>query len=1067
MYRRRYSVLFLLCAALGPLAAAQTPPSKYTNEPFVIESLTSRFVFETDGTCVRDTTSRIRVQSEAGVQAFGILNFSYEKDSEDVTMDYVRVRKPDRTTVVTPPADVQDLDTEVSRVAPMYSDQREKHVAVKNLSIGDVIEYHFITRISKSAAPGQFWTTYAFFRDGIILDEQVEISVPREQYVKVKSADVQPSIAEEGDRKVYRWKTANLQRKTDEEKAKQSKREAPPPSIQLTTFRTWEEIAKWYAELQRDRIKPGDEVRAKALELTKAAKTELEKLRAIYKYVSQDFRYIGLEFGVGRYQPHSADEVFKNRYGDCKDKHTLLAALLQAVGIKASAVLINSTRKVDEDIPSPSQFNHVISIAQVGGQAMWMDTTPEVAPFGLLIWGLRDKKALVTGDQPEWRKTPANTPMESFLRFEAEGKLSPDGELEARITRTMRGDAEIAWRAGFRAVGQPEWKELLQRLSYSTGFAGTVSDPKVSSPTNTDEPLRITYEYKRKDFGDWPNRRIIAFAAPAPLFSVDDEDKSDDPIILGGPFRMTSKTKLELPSGYKPELPNDVESYHDYSEYRSQYEFKDGAIIYERELNVRIREIPASRREEYKKFAKIVIEDQSSFIPLNKITEDALADAAAAVGKSLGFPGVVDARSLYVRGREQMQGRNMKAALELFRRTAEADPKFPGVWSAIGLCQMLQGQAEEAVKSFRREVSQQPADQLANQSLVQALNALKRYDESTAVMQAYVKLAPADTEATTGLAEYYFQHAKYQQAAEILQAALKEDAHNAELLRQLGGTYTKLGKNEEAIAALRQAVDAQPDDTFNLVNAAFYLAEAGVYLDEAEQWAMKGVKIQEAKTEDVDLDKLTTDDLLRVVRIAGCWNTLGWVYFHRGDLQKAEAYLRPAWALSQLPVIGEHLAQVYEKQGKKLLAAKTYAQSIQNSSPTERSPGLAGSNTAKLRLDALVGPSTAATLINKAGEELSLARSIRVPNFVKGVGSGEFFLLLGPGKKVATKFISGESSLRKSENALAAALAGKLVPDEPGGEPVKIVRRAIVICHESGNYCELVLMTPASVTSLN
>lgn len=238
MYRRRYSVLFLLCAALGPLAAAQTPPSKYTNEPFVIESLTSRFVFEKDGTCVRDTTSRIRVQAEAGVKTFGILNFSYEKDSEDITMDYVRVRKPDGTTVVTPAADIQDLDTEVSRVAPMYSDQREKHVAVKNLSIGDVIEYHAISRIRKSAAPGQFWTTYSFYRDGIILDEEVEISVPREQYVKVKSADVQPTISEEGERKIYRWKTSNLQRKTDEEKAKQSKREAPPPSIQLTTFRT-------------------------------------------------------------------------------------------------------------------------------------------------------------------------------------------------------------------------------------------------------------------------------------------------------------------------------------------------------------------------------------------------------------------------------------------------------------------------------------------------------------------------------------------------------------------------------------------------------------------------------------------------------------------------------------------------------------------------------------------------------------------------------------------------------------------------------------------------------------
>jgi len=87
--------------------------------------------------------------------------------------------------------------------------------------------------------------------------------------------------------------------------------------------------------LQQDRAKPSPEIRAKAVELTKSAQDEDAKLRAIYDYVSTHFRYIGVSFGIGRYQPHPATDVLSNQYGDCKDKHTLLAALLEAVGIKA------------------------------------------------------------------------------------------------------------------------------------------------------------------------------------------------------------------------------------------------------------------------------------------------------------------------------------------------------------------------------------------------------------------------------------------------------------------------------------------------------------------------------------------------------------------------------------------------------------------------------------------------------------------------------------------------------------------------------------------------------------
>ena len=107
----------------------------------MIESYSTKVVFENDGTGSRESTTRVRLQSDAGVQRFGLLVFSYQSSSETLDIDYVRVHKPDGTVVETPADNIQDMSTESSREAPMYSDQREKHVAVKGLGTGDVLEF--------------------------------------------------------------------------------------------------------------------------------------------------------------------------------------------------------------------------------------------------------------------------------------------------------------------------------------------------------------------------------------------------------------------------------------------------------------------------------------------------------------------------------------------------------------------------------------------------------------------------------------------------------------------------------------------------------------------------------------------------------------------------------------------------------------------------------------------------------------------------------------------------------------------------------------------------------------
>jgi hypothetical protein len=154
--------------------------------------------FEADGTGSRELTGRVRVQSEAATHDLGLLRFSYASTFESLTIGYVRVRKPDGTMLVTPASDVQEVDLEVSRQAPMYTDQREKHVAVKALGSGDVLEYHMVWTTHDALAPGHFWIAANFLRNGICLDEQIEVGLPQAVPVKFFSGGNAPTIREEG-----------------------------------------------------------------------------------------------------------------------------------------------------------------------------------------------------------------------------------------------------------------------------------------------------------------------------------------------------------------------------------------------------------------------------------------------------------------------------------------------------------------------------------------------------------------------------------------------------------------------------------------------------------------------------------------------------------------------------------------------------------------------------------------------------------------------------------------------------------------------------------------------------
>jgi hypothetical protein len=179
--------LFLfLFPAKRDSVCAQSPPPKdakqpdHSSEPYVLERVVSKVVFAKDGTSAAETTARMRIQSQAGLQQSGVLKFPYASAISTMEIIYVRVIKPDGRVVETPAENVLDMPSEVTRQAPFYSDLKEKQVAVKGLEIGDSVEYQYRSLLNIPVDPGQFWFSYNFVQSVICLEEKLQVSVPRE-----------------------------------------------------------------------------------------------------------------------------------------------------------------------------------------------------------------------------------------------------------------------------------------------------------------------------------------------------------------------------------------------------------------------------------------------------------------------------------------------------------------------------------------------------------------------------------------------------------------------------------------------------------------------------------------------------------------------------------------------------------------------------------------------------------------------------------------------------------------------------------------------------------------------
>src|SRR6266404_5719348 len=323
---------------------------------------------------------------------FGDFDISYTPPFEEIEFLDCEVLRPDGKLVRLDPDAIRE---ERDQSSGDYQPNRRKTFSLPGVIPGAVLHIRHRHEWKKFPMP------YVSLEIPIglelpVLDGRVRVSLPKEavfHFALEHVAATDPEVKQTSYGVSYSWQFEN-------QAAYRREVLAPPGGIGrllVSTFPDWASFAEWYWRISKLADELTEEIRGKALELTRDAKSDREKVLALYNYVT-GLRYVAVPLGINSVRPHAAAQVLENQFGDCKDKANLFNALLHSMKIEADLVLVPRFSQAHEGIPGLS-FNHAISRVTLDNRPLWVDTTDDVCRFGMLPPGDPGRRVLVIDGQ--------------------------------------------------------------------------------------------------------------------------------------------------------------------------------------------------------------------------------------------------------------------------------------------------------------------------------------------------------------------------------------------------------------------------------------------------------------------------------------------------------------------------------------------------------------------------------------------------------------------------------------------------------------------------------------------
>ena len=411
------------------------------------------------------------------------------------------------------------------------------------------------------------------------------------------------------------------------------------PGLPLATDGTWSSIGEWYDRLSHDRLAATPDIAAKATELTAGKSDFYDKAEAIGEYVQKDVRYFDVEVGIGGFQPHFANDIFHNKYGDCKDKATLVSAMLSTVGIHAALMMVDHRRGVvDPDAPSIVGLDHMITAieipkdyqsdklrsvvtARTGKRYLIFDPTWEKTPFGQLEHNLQGGYGLLMeGHDSQVIALPVLKPGLNTISRSAHFQLSAEGDLTGTVTERRFGDISETSREVYATADEKKQQAYMDEALKADFTAFSVKDVKLENVHSLNKDLSTTFTVDAEHFGK--NMGTLLMIRPRVLGSEElyaDHKKREVPIDLKETMVANDEYEIDLPPGYAvDEMPDPVSIDLGFAAYASSTQVKGNSLHYTRTYTVREVTVPAEKYGEVQKLAGVIAADEQGKAILKK-----------------------------------------------------------------------------------------------------------------------------------------------------------------------------------------------------------------------------------------------------------------------------------------------------------------------------------------------------------------------------------------------------------------------------------------------------------------
>ena len=389
--------------------------------------------------------------TDAAAAAARQYGFGYEADSQSVQLRGARVYRGDGRVDEAiesgeGPADDPSIAT--------YTSARTFYIQFPRLEPGDVVELRYrVDDVTPKNDFGNYFgeITYLQGTDPVQNAEYVLITPKtRTFYIDQNVPQLQQSNEVQGSQKIYHFFAAQV--------AAVAPEPAMPPLqevlgfVHVSTYKDWKDLGRWYWGLVKDQFDLDDETRKLARKITEGKTSDVDKVKAVYEWVTKNTRYVALEFGIYGFKPRRCVQTVARGWGDCKDKATVIATLLNELGIKTTMVVLRTQMKGDfrSSIASFAAFDH--AIAYVPSMNLYLDGTAELTGINELPrMDIGALGLLVNEGNTEVTHVPNALPEKNFVRREVKVQLAKGGEAKLEFDYATGGFNAPQWRSQYQS----------------------------------------------------------------------------------------------------------------------------------------------------------------------------------------------------------------------------------------------------------------------------------------------------------------------------------------------------------------------------------------------------------------------------------------------------------------------------------------------------------------------------------------------------------------------------------------------------------------------------------------